>query len=298
VNSALTALLMVTVSLPARGDMARKEVNHQIADGIVTLTKQTQAVTLADISRVLALDPMWYQRSESAEYWRRAAEDAQKKSPIVLFAFTNVLVSSPVYSLSSPPVQPAQSIKILFERDRCISVKALAERLHVQFKAYPPPIMSSMSRAGGFVATLTTEFQSPTRLFYSVRLEATPGASKTEALENALTLDDECSQQVRISKTFDYDYWNQLCPFEYSDQLVDSTVIPAIRGKYGSQYTEFALHEPNMKDYGSFIALRFHKSAAGPNQENEFAVEVDRCTRKVTRTWEVPVAALRNGPPP
>ena len=299
-NQAVIALLMVTVALGARRDMVPQEVDGKIADGIAALTKQANAVTLADISRSLDLDLSWYERivTFNVDYRRRDAEDVRNKSPILYFTFTDVSVSFPIPSLPGPPPRPDQSIKIVFERGRCISVKAVAERLHAKFRAYPPAIMSmpSTSHAVGFVATLTSESNDQAHLTYSARIEGNPGATKTEAVENHLYLEDECSQEVGISKTFDYDYWNSLCPFEYNARLIDSAVVPAMQEKYGSKYTEFALRQPVLKDYGSFIALRFYKSAAGPNQEDEFAMDVDRCTMKITRTWEVPAEALRDSP--
>lgn len=296
----LMAAVVSAVAFAGPGDVEPQEVDDKIADGIAALTKQDNAVNLTDMIRALHLDLSWYKRSEhpgstfNVDYWRRESADLRKKSPILYFTFTTVQVHFPIPSIPGPPLRPSQSIKILLERGRCISVKALAERIHAKFRAYHPAIMASTNRAAGAVATSTSESRDEAHLSYFARIDGTPGASKTEAVENGLDLDDECSQQVGISKTFDYDYWNSLCPFEYNAHLVDSAVVPAMKEKYGASYTEFALQQPDLKDYGSFIALRFYKSTAGPNQVDEFAMEVDRCTAKVTRTWEVPASALRD----
>jgi hypothetical protein len=242
VKQAVIALLMVAVSLAVPGETLPQEVDGKIADGIAALAKQASAVTLADISRALDLDLSWYKRSENAsdgfdvDYWRRETEEIRKKSLVLYFRFTTVQIHFSIPSVPGPTLPPDQWIKILFERGRCISVKALAERLRTQFRAYRLPITVSTPPAARPVPTSTLESNSQDHLSYSARIGRNPGASKTEAVENGLDLDDECSQQVGISKTFDYDYWNTLCPFEYNDRLIDSAVVPAMKEKYESRF--------------------------------------------------------------
>ena len=302
-KQALIALLMVTVALPVRAENVPQEVDVKIADGIAALTKQVTAVTPMDISRALDLDLNWYKRSENEEggfdvdYWRGESKEIRARTLVLYFRLTTVQVYFATPSIPGPALPPSQWIKVLLERGRCLSVKALAERLHVKFRGYRPAIMASTDGPARPVATLASESNDQGPLSYLARIAGNPGASKTEAVENLVDLHEECSQAVNIQKTFDYDYWNSLCPFEYNDRLIDSVVVPPIKEKYGSEYTEFALRRPELKDYGSFIALRLYKSAAGPNQKNEFAMEVDRCTEKVIRTWEVPVEALRDQSP-
>jgi len=300
-QAALT-LLTVTLALGVRGDTLPQEVDGKIADGIVALTTQSNAVSLADISRAFDLDLSWYKPAESAgstfnmTYWRREAAYIREKTPILYFTFTNVELHFAIPSVPGPAMPPDQSIKILLERGRCISVKTLQGPLHVQFKGYPPAINPAASRAAAPVATSTSESHDQPQLTYFARLAGHPGAGKTAAVENGLYLENECSQEIGISKTFDYDYWNSLCPFNYNERLIDSVVVPAMKQRYGSEYAEFAIQQPDLKDYGSFIVLRFYKSAVGPGQEAEFAMEVDRCTKKATRTWEVPAEAVRDRP--
>ena len=71
-----------------------------------------------------------------------------------------------------------------------------------EIQGCPPVINPSISRAASPVATFISESQDQPRLTYFARIEGNPGASKTEAVENGLYLDAECSQEVDISKTF------------------------------------------------------------------------------------------------
>jgi hypothetical protein len=75
-------------------------------------------------------------------------------------------------------------------------------------------------------------------------------------------------------------------------RLVNTIVIPALKEKHGLEYTRYAIDDPQIQDYGSFMVLRFNRPSAQSDRLTQFAMEVDRCDLKVNRTWEVRVEAL------
>jgi hypothetical protein len=291
------AFLMLMVPFTVCAESEPQEVDQLTAQGIAALVEQPNAVRLDDISHALHLNLGDYPRS-SGTYWRTAARRASDGPPILYFQFGDVVVSLAAPYMSAPPLRPTQSIKIVFDRGQCISVRTLAALTHAEFRGVRLPIMSGGSRLAEPTAVSTLQAQNRSGLGYFARITANPDRSKTQVVETTIGLDSECSQEVGISKEFDYEYWNSLCPFVYSDDFVQSAVIPALRDKYGSRHVEFGVYTPHMKDYGSTIALSFYRSAVGPNTEDEFAMEVDRCTRKVTRTWVVPAEALKDDKTP
>lgn len=287
------ALLMLMVPFTVCGESETQEVETLTAQGIAALVEQPNAVKLDDIGRALHLNLGDYPRSYGT-YWRKAARLAPDTPPILYFQLGNVDVSLVVPYTSAPPPRPTQSLTIVFDRGRCIAVRRLAALTHAKFSGVRLPIMSGTGRTAEPTTVSTSQPQNVDELSYFARIAGNPDRSKTQVVETTVGLEGECSQRVGISKEFDYDYWNSLCPFEYSDDLVRNAVVPAIREKYGSKHAEYAVRTPDMKDYGSFIALRFYRSAVGPNKEDEFAMEVDRCTRKITRTWVVPAEVLKD----
>lgn len=212
-NRAVIALLIVTFALAAQGQDGLQEVDGKVVDGIVALTTQVKAVSLGDLTRALNLDLTLYERSDRATttfrtvYWRRQTQDVRPQDPLLYFSLTNVEVQLPVPSGVGSPPRPYQSIKLVFAKGRCISTRALEERLHIKFRSYTPPIMSSAQRASESIATAASEPPARPRSSYFLRVPGTSGSNKTDAVENGLDLDGECSQQVGISKSFNYDYW-------------------------------------------------------------------------------------------
>jgi hypothetical protein len=286
------ALLTLMAAFAVCAESEPQEVDQLTAQGIAALAVQPDAVTLDDISHALHLNLEDYPRT-SGTHWRTEWRRASDAPPIRYFQLGNVDVSLAVPYTSATPTRPAQQITIVFDRGQCIAVRTLAALTHVEFRGVRLPIMSTSGRT----AEPTMVSAPQEQLSFFARIVGSPDRSKTQVVETTVGLDGECSQRVGITKEFDYEYWNSLCPFEYSDQLVRTAVIPALKDKYGSKYAEYAVRTPDMKDYGSFIALRFYRSAVGPNTEDEFAMEVDRCSRKVTRTWVVPAAALKDKTP-
>jgi hypothetical protein len=126
------------------------------------------------------------------------------------------------------------------------------------------------------------------RKTYFTRIPGAPGDSKVQAVESTLSLDGECSQTVEIGKSFDYDYWPNLCPFQYTAELRDTIIASALRQKLGNDYTKYAIDDPQIEDYGWFMALRFRLRDASQEKQAQFAMDVDRCESKVIEVWEVP----------
>jgi len=291
------ALVTLMVPLAVSAESELQEVDQLTAQGIAVLVEEPNAVKLDDISHALHLNLGDYPRS-SGTYWRSDARRAVDARPVLYFQLGDVDVSLAATYMSAPPLRPTQSIKIVFDRGRCISVRTLAALTHAEFRGVRMPIMSANGPTAKPTTVSTLQAQNGSELSYFARIAGSPDPSKTQVVETTVGLDSECSQEVGISKEFEYDYWNSLCPFGYSDDLVQSAVIPSLRDKYGSRYVEYAVYTPHIKDCGSSIALRFYRSVVGPNNEDEFAMEVDRCTRKVRRTWVVPAEALKDDKTP
>lgn len=275
-------------AIVARGEP--REVNETLVAGVWTLTTQGEAATLADITKALRLDIAQYtatidEGSQKVTYKRAELHGASDENPVSMFSFTNVIFYLPVPTLPGPGPKPAQSLHILFQRNACLSHEAVTTQTGVAFRSYFPPIVSGL-RAGISTMNVSTRRDEPERSYFA-RVPGYPGENKIETVENTLTLRGECSQEVGIDKTFDYDYWPTRCPFSYNRQFISAAIIPALKQRYGDDYTKFMIDDPEIKDYGSFIGLRFNERGSPIGQGTQVGMTVDRCDLMVSSTWEV-----------
>jgi hypothetical protein len=278
-------------AIVARGEP--RQVNKKLVAGVWALTTQGEAATLPDMIKALRLDIAQYtatidEGSQKVTYKRAELHSASDENPVSMFSFTNVIFYLPVPTLPGPGLKPAQSIHILFQRDACLSHEAVTTQTGVAFRSYFPPIVSGL-RAGISTMNVSARQDEPERVYFA-RVPGHPGENKIETVENTLTLRGECSQEVGIDKTFDYDYWPARCPFSYNRQLINAAIIPALKQRYGDGYTKFTIDDPEIKDYGSFMALRFNERGSPVGQGTQVGMTVDRCDLKVSSTWEVSAA--------
>jgi hypothetical protein len=78
----------------------------------------------------------------------------------------------------------------------------------------------------------------------------------------------------------------EACPFVYNQSVIDRLVIPKLKAVYGDNYTMYDLKKPGIVDRGQSVQLVFGQSRIDVLDTPDFIVEIDRCSRKVTRAYE------------
>lgn len=197
----VTAWLLLAVAFAAHADVPPLQVDGAIARGVVALIRQGNAVTLHDLSSALHVNLRWYRRADDREtYRRREGIGHRPDAPMPYFVLSDV-VSSPVpppFPLPGPPARPTQSIRILFDRDRCLSVRVLEVGTRAKFKAFRVPVMSDVSHMGNrarLVLTGADASRSKEAWSYGARIAGGPHHGKTQAMLTLVGLEGECSQQ-------------------------------------------------------------------------------------------------------
>ena len=287
---------LLFAALVVHAEPKPQEVDRKVVTGIWSLTTQEKAVTVSDVTKALHLEITQYAPTpkggwEKVSYKQIDSADANDRNPILIFAFSEIMTYRPIPGIPGPPTKPAQTIRVIFQPGNCISAQSISAQTGASFSALFPAITSQALRAGSLINTSTLQPVQEKKLYFS-RVKGNPGNSKIKAVENSLTLTGKCSRTVDIGKEFDYDYWPSRCPFHYTQQFINTIIVPALRQQYGSEYTKYAIENPQIEDYGSFMSLRFSQREALADPQTQFVMEVDRCNLKVNRTWEVPAAAI------
>ncbi|MDQ2950571.1 MAG: hypothetical protein M3Y27_32340, partial [Acidobacteriota bacterium] len=241
--------------------------NRALLAGLWSLTAQSKAITLEDVTKKLHVDPRSYKVEGGRIYYNLSALNEDQTSDRANVPIRAITLWAPALVAGAN-----QELRIRFSDAVCVSTASMSPY------ADSPVMTEQVPCTDG--AACSSEMT-----YFWV-----PGQNRTDkrlAIGSQLRVARECSQGVVIAKTFDKDYWLALCPFNYSKQVHDS-VIADVKKKYADIYASLDLEQPQITDYGGpTMRLNFREPASAPRLAL-LSMEVDRCDQTVIRSWLPP----------
>jgi hypothetical protein len=271
--SAVVALLLIA-PVALSGDAKSLEKSASPSDrallaGLWSLTAQSKAITLQDVTKKLHVDPRNYKVEGGPIYYNLSALNEDQASGRANVPIRAITLWAPALV---PGVQANQELRIRFADAVCVSTASVSPYAD-------SPVMTEQ-------VPCTDGAACSSEMTYSW----VPGQNRTDkrlAIGSQLRVARECSQGVVIAKTFDKDYWLALCPFSYSEQVHDSAIAD-VKNKYADTYALLDLEQPQITDYGGpTMRLNFREPASSPRLAL-LSMEVDRCDQTVIRSWLPP----------
>jgi hypothetical protein len=254
---------------PSRPAPPTEVIDGALIEGLVSLTRQPHAITFKDVERELRIKPPDYEIEGSGNSYElrarwSAAHEQRTADPIAYLSQSDV-IQGPDFSARFPGAQPwpdTQELRISLSRDVCVSAEAV------------------QPHAAGFTSIAVAGF----------RIKGNAEKDKSVAMESTLYIDRRCPRSLRIEKHFDPGYWSYVCPFSYTQDLIETHILPALREKFGPGFEAFDLQNPQIKASGPGVqliyALRKTSPGARADPQPSLRLEVSRCTREVGKVWE------------
>ncbi len=258
---------------PAAGPTpAPVDVSDRAGMALWTLTQQSRPIVLDDLVQQLHIDPnefLYDGRPGDFTLTRKwSPPKAAAQDSLVNSVHLTGVVQSP-RPLPGPPGLPAkQLLELGLVKGTCVSAEGIKARIVESGSHADIAIVQDYShRNGALTIPVDGDHSSNRSLARASQLEAEPG----------------CGGYVRISKSFDPEYWNYVCPFVHDRALIDTNIIPALQSKFGAQSGAYDLEAPEIRDYGPLVGLTYTEIPAEPARRSwRISLDIDRCSRTVS----------------
>jgi len=252
-----------------------KHIEDLLVRGLWALAKQPNAITLDDVIADLHLDAANYEigavrpLSAASMPVRWAVE--RNKENIVKVSFVQL---SGIFSFFGEPA--SQEVAITLDYRFCVSQDSFNTLLGQQ-ELDPNSVLHRRA----------DNFGSDGSIVFAQRDERRDARI---AQKSRLVVSRECVRTVSIRKEFDAKFWNELCPFNYDNALIEERIVPAIRHDFAAKLKTYDLNAPVIGDYGAGVELRYWPARLPRSRRNDSApqlvLNIDRCSREITRVFE------------
>ena len=93
-----------------------------------------------------------------------------------------------------------------------------------------------------------------------------------------------------MQKQFAREYWSARCPFSYSQDVVDTLIIPGLKSNFGPGFAAYDLSTPKIEDLGGHVMLTYQTTrppSSSPDVPGpRLRIDIDRCGPRFEKAWQ------------